>query len=101
MTCSTINLKNGPGIPLVFLHGFLGNSADWEAVLSYLPDCPCFGVDLPGHGSSPFSTTFDFDPPAPKFHLIGYSMGGRLALQYALRYPDRIAGLAIASRTPA
>lgn len=97
MPCSTITLKNGPGIPLVFLHGFLGSSTDWKAVLSYLPDCHCIGVDLPGHGSSPFSPVFDFEPPAPKFHLVGYSMGGRLALQYALRYPDRIARLAIAS----
>lgn len=97
---NVIHLKKGSGIPLVFLHGFLGRALDWEAVCSYLPSCHCVGVDLPGHGSSPFSPTFEFEPPAPKFHLIGYSMGGRLAMQYALRYPDRIARLAIVSAHP-
>jgi 2-succinyl-6-hydroxy-2,4-cyclohexadiene-1-carboxylate synthase len=72
-------LKEGPGTPIVFLHGFLGKSEDWEAVCSYLPPCPCIGFDLPGHGSSPFMKEFDLD--LPSFHLVGYSMGGRIALQ--------------------
>jgi 2-succinyl-6-hydroxy-2,4-cyclohexadiene-1-carboxylate synthase len=100
MSCKTTLLKEGPGIPLVFLHGFLGSSADWQAVCSHLPPCHCIGVDLPGHGDSPFSPTFEFPLPAPKFHLIGYSMGGRLAMQYALHHPDRIAQLFIASAHP-
>lgn len=93
-------LKKGPGIPLVFLHGFLGSSADWLPMCSYLHACHCLGMNLPGHGDSPFTTTFEFQPPAKKFHLIGYSMGGRLALQYALRYPEKIGLLLIASAHP-
>jgi len=55
-------------------------------------------VDLPGHGASPFTENFfeempDFGP----CHLIGYSMGGRLAMQYAGRYPERIASLTVIS----
>jgi 2-succinyl-6-hydroxy-2,4-cyclohexadiene-1-carboxylate synthase len=100
MTCKTILLKEGPGIPLVFLHGFLGVSSDWESVCSYLPPCHCIGVDLPGHGGSPFSPIFEFEPPASKFHLIGYSMGGRLAMQYALQHPEKIENLIIASAHP-
>lgn len=87
-------------IPLVFLHGALGNRNDWTQVLSYLPETPCICIDLPGHGDAPFVETFDFAPPAPKFHLIGYSMGGRLAMQYALRHPGRIDKLLIASAHP-
>jgi len=98
--CSIHPLKEGTGVPLVFLHGFLGCSADWKEVVSYLPSWPCFGVDLPGHGTSPFFPVFDFISPAPKFHLIGYSMGGRLALRYALDHPERIEQLFIASAHP-
>lgn len=87
-------------LPLVFLHGVLGNRSDWERVLSYLPDTRCVCIDLPGHGDAPFAETFDFAPPAPKFHLIGYSMGGRLAMQYAVRHPERIDKLLIASAHP-
>lgn len=87
-------------LPLVFLHGVLGNRNDWAQVLSYLPDIRSLCIDLPGHGDAPFAETFEFDPPAEKFHLIGYSMGGRLALDYAQRHPERIAKLLIASAHP-
>jgi len=100
MLCQAETLKTGPGIPIVFLHGFLGTMADWLPVCSHLPPCHSVGVDLPGHGRSPFYPEFDFPLPAPKFHLVGYSMGGRLAMQYALRHPERIERLAIASAHP-
>jgi 2-succinyl-6-hydroxy-2,4-cyclohexadiene-1-carboxylate synthase len=99
-TCVATPLKNGSGIPLVFLHGFLGTHRDWIPVCSDLPHWPCIGIDLPGHGASPFCETLSFIPPAPKFHLIGYSMGGRLAMQYALDHPDQIGRLIIASAHP-
>ena len=72
-------LKEGPGIPIVFLHGFLGKAEDWVPVCSFLPPCHCIGFDLPGHGNSPFTEKFDID--IPHFHLVAYSMGGRIALQ--------------------
>ncbi|MBM3183996.1 MAG: alpha/beta fold hydrolase, partial [Chlamydiae bacterium] len=100
MYCSSHILKEGPGTPLVFLHGFLGKSEDWEGVISHLTHCPCIGVDLPGHGLSSFHETFDFSPPAPRFHLIGYSMGGRLAMQYALRFAERIDRLLLIGAHP-
>lgn len=94
MLSSTI-LKKGRGIPLVFLHGFLGTSADWESVCSHLPECHCIGFDLPGHGKSPFMENFDI--PLSQFHLIGYSMGGRLAL----RIPkEKVASLTLLSTHP-
>lgn len=71
-------LKKGTGIPIVFLHGFLGKSEDWLPVSSHLSS-PCIGCDLPGHGNTPFKV--DFTIPIPNYHLVGYSMGGRIALQ--------------------
>lgn len=99
-------LKEGTGTPLVFLHGFLGTANDWQAVADRLP-FHCIGFDLPGHGKSPFrqSLTPDFcsalaAQKLPRLHLIGYSMGGRLALQFASSHPQRIASLTLISTHP-
>lgn len=91
-------LKSGTGIPLLFLHGFLGTHEDWKTVCSYLPPCNCFGIDLPGHGLCPFTENFEsLIPDFPKMHLIGYSMGGRLAMQYAQKFPGKIETLTLLS----
>ncbi len=91
-------LKQGTGVPLVFLHGFLGTAMDWEAVCSYLPNCECIGFDLPGHGQSPFMEEFMI--PIERFHLIGYSMGGRIAMGYAEKHPEQVATLTVISAHP-
>ena len=81
------------------LHGFLGDCSDWSdfahQARRILPDLDLDAVDLPGHGNLPRPVPDDFtgwvdwvrarlrdgDGPA---HLIGYSLGGRLALAAAL-----------------
>lgn len=91
------NCKEGD-IPLVFLHGFLGSHADFEAIVDIL-NLPSILIDLFGHGSSPSPPTpFSFSHMADaialtlaktgysKFYLIGYSMGGRIALHLGLRH---------------
>ena len=95
------SLRQGAGTPLVFLHGFLGNHHDWENVVRDLP-FPCIAFDLPGHGASPFTKHF-FTAflkaviDLPPFHLIGYSMGGRLAAQFSNLYPEKISKLTLLS----
>lgn len=86
--------------PLVFFHGFLGTGRDWTPVLSYLPNATYLCPNLPGHGT-------DFDPdaffsslPKCKFHLIGYSLGGRLAMAYASLYPEQVDRLILISTHP-
>jgi 2-succinyl-6-hydroxy-2,4-cyclohexadiene-1-carboxylate synthase len=85
------------GIPIIFLHGFLGTSQDWIPVCNELKNNFCIGIDLPGHGDSPFITSFyeELSSIAPKFHLVGYSMGGRLGLGFAHRYEKQIASLTL------
>lgn len=86
--------------PIVFLHGFLGQPSDWEPVISYLPPHLSIPIELPGHGITPFTENFRLNLSFPKFHLVGYSMGGRLALQYARKFPEKIASLTILSAHP-
>jgi 2-succinyl-6-hydroxy-2,4-cyclohexadiene-1-carboxylate synthase len=100
---------------IVFLHGFMGSSADWQKATTALEGRHrCIAVDLPGHGAStglrPEAYTIggaarallglldDLDVERPV--VAGYSMGGRLALYLALRHPDRCAGLFLESASP-
>ena len=84
------------------LHGFGGSRSDFNALKKHLPVRP---IDLPGHGSftgpqnpSGYTTEAQIDwlasilPPRP-VRLLGYSMGGRLALQFATTYPKRVSVL--------
>jgi 2-succinyl-6-hydroxy-2,4-cyclohexadiene-1-carboxylate synthase len=81
---------------LVFLHGFLGCARDWSAIISQLSaDYYCLAIDLPGHGKSVITqndtrlhlqdTAIHLNSEIRKRNLIkpvliGYSMGGRMAL---------------------
>lgn len=88
------------GIPVVFLHGLLGSQQDWQAVLSHLQNSPKIRpltIDLPFHGLSEkiscsnfaelrtqLHTTFESLLGSQPFYLAGYSLGGRVALDYLL-----------------
>jgi 2-succinyl-6-hydroxy-2,4-cyclohexadiene-1-carboxylate synthase len=104
---------------ILALHGFLGDPADWRAfaaaVRSHRPDGVFEAPRLPGHGSGS-----DLEAPPPAFdgwtdwllqriaaqpepcHLLGYSLGGRLALAAALdpRARGRVRSLALLSASP-
>jgi len=100
---------------VLFLHGFMGSSADWREIMAELGDRTFrIAVDLPGHGASlgmPQETyTIEGATRAVMRTLdglevvrpvvAGYSMGARLALYLALRYPDQCAGLFLESVSP-
>ena len=75
--------------PLIFLHGFLGVKEDWEWMLRFFEErFYCVAFDLPGHGSSPHADEIlpvlknaIKQATSTKPVCIGYSMGGRLAMQ--------------------
>ena len=88
---------NTKGLPLMGFHGFTGASADFELLLSHLgADFSFVGPNLPGHRSELNSSSreltawmigleaFAEELGSQPLNLLGYSMGGRLALHYAL-----------------
>ena len=93
---------------LALLHGFTGSGRSFDHLRERLEArFRILAPDLPGHGASPDATGWDdaLDSvaaalgPSPLF-LAGYSMGARLALAYALRFPDRVRALVLESGSP-
>jgi 2-succinyl-6-hydroxy-2,4-cyclohexadiene-1-carboxylate synthase len=88
--------------PLLFLHGFIGSCQDFEPLLAQLStQFHCICVDLPGHGQT-IATDDDIPGTAQCLvelleslvsdrpcGLVGYSLGGRIALYLLLYYPQR------------
>lgn len=108
---------------VVFLHGFLGTSADWIPIMKALSrSTRCIAIDLPGHGGSKlqhhatnhsaqnFNLSVDvicrmlcklFPQITPeKVILVGYSMGARISLHMALKCWDKVQGAVIVSGSP-
>lgn len=95
--------------PLVLVHGAGGDLMQWPTDLRRLPGRRVLAVDLPGHGKSgglPLATVAAYadalyswteEHGLPRFVLAGHSMGGAIVIEYALRHPRRLAGLALLS----
>jgi len=93
--------------PLLLIHGAGGNLMHWPGELRRLPGHTVYALDLPGHGHSGGSGRAEIGAYVevvrgfaevlglPPFVLVGHSMGGGIALEFALRYPNRLAGLVL------
>lgn len=97
---------------VLFLHGFLGRKEDWSDVIAHVnSNFTSIAVDLPGHGKnhpendSAYSMSGCADTiialldelNLASVRLVGYSMGGRLALYLAVHYPDRFSRVLVES----
>jgi len=95
----------GEGEPVLCLPGLGGTKASFMTTVSALADTHrVIAIDLPGFGDSVKPIRAPYDAPwfartviatldaleIDRAHLIGNSMGGRVALETALRYPDRV-----------
>lgn len=101
---------------IVLLHGFTGSTQTWQKVVALLPtNIRCIAVDLIGHGKTAapitetyYSVSFQIELlnelfrvlQLENFSLLGYSMGGRVALCYAVRYPSQLTHLILESASP-
>ncbi len=98
--------------PLVLLHGLLGDGNDWQPVIDRLPGHHCIALDLPGHGQHHELLVNDFEQShqwlcrelasrgIERYLLVGYSLGGRLALYHASREPVGLLGLLLENCHP-
>lgn len=98
---------------LTLIHGFAGSGHTWDYVRPRLEqDFQLALLDLPGHGGVPvqpeislahiaeaIATFLRQSVHGPRY-LCGYSMGGRIALQVALSYPDAVTKLAVIGASP-
>lgn len=105
---------SGNGPPVLLLHGFTGSAATWSPLRAW-PGFTLVAADILGHGES--------DSPADfrryrmercaediltlmdhlrieKAAVLGYSMGGRLALHLAAHAPERLTALVLESASP-
>ena len=98
----------GEGSPVTLLHGFTQSGRSWHEVISLMPDgWQWILPDLRGHGATVVrpGAPYTMDACAAdlemlwdslgiaRTHLVGYSMGGRLALHVAAAQPDRLLSL--------
>lgn len=101
----------GQGEPVVVIHGGGGDARTWwdnivelsKKYTVYAPDLPGYGGSQPLGGTyfipelSEFVEKFAGKLGLEKFHLVGHSLGGGVALNYALRSPHRIKKLVLVS----
>ncbi len=104
-------------LPVVLLHGFTGSKESWRELRAELSAARrVVSIDLPGHGGTQAGAdlqNYSMQGAAtmvmtlmagrlgtPRFALLGYSMGARLALWIALTHPSRVERLILESASP-
>ena len=103
----------GKGQPVIILHGIFGTSDNWQTFGKQLAgNYQVFLVDQRNHGLSPHSDTFDYPAMAADLHqfiqqhqlenpvIIGHSMGGKVAMFYAVAYPEKLDKLVVVDIAP-
>jgi len=103
----------GSGSPIIILHGLFGMSDNWVTFGKQLANnFEVFIPDLRNHGRSPHSSEFDYDfmqndlkefineQKLEEVILIGHSMGGKVAMNFALNSPEFVKKLVVLDVSP-
>ncbi len=99
--------------PLIILHGFFASSRNWRPVAEKLAaSFHVYALDMRNHGASPHHPIMDYPAMAEDLlqfmdaqslttaNLLGHSMGGKVAMWFALNYPERMDKLIVADIAP-
>jgi esterase len=106
--------KFGEGQPFIILHGLFGQSDNWNTFAKQISEegYEVYTVDQRNHGLSPHSTTWDYHSMSSdieqlmaslqlkKCILLGHSMGGKTAMQFALEHSGLLDKLIVADISP-
>lgn len=110
-----LNYKEfGQGPPLIILHGLFGTLDNWQTIARQLAnDYSVFILDQRNHGRSPHTDQHDYPSLAEDLrafmeshwmydgaHIVGHSMGGKTAMQFALEHPDLVKKLVVVDIAP-
>lgn len=103
----------GEGPDLVILHGLFGSLDNWRGVARRLaPRFRVWLIDQRNHGRSPHHAMFDYPVMAEdlshflnrhalsRVYLLGHSMGGKAAMTFAARHPERVSRLIVEDMGP-
>lgn len=103
----------GDETPLVVVHGLFGSADNWRSHLKqWQRRHRVIAVDLRNHGRSPHVAGMNYEAMADDLlalldrlevesaHLLGHSMGGKVAISLARRAPHRVASLIVADIAP-
>ncbi len=99
---------SGPRV--VLLHGLFGQGKNWlTAAKALSSDFRVLMVDLPDHGRSAWTDDFSYPAMADQLaelladepvHVVGHSMGGKVAMALALRHPSLVSRLVVVDVSP-
>lgn len=109
-----LNYKTyGQGDPIIILHGLFGTLDNWQTIAKRLAEhYSVYLLDLRNHGRSPHADEFNYPVMAEDVrefmeshwiygaYIIGHSMGGKVAMQLALEYPDLVKKLIVVDIAP-
>ena len=105
--------KIGEGYPTYILHGVFGSSDNWQTVGKMLSEhLEVYLIDQRNHGNSPHSDLFNYEAMAndlielmndlnhEKVNIIGHSMGGKVAMEFATTHPEKVNKLVVVDIAP-
>jgi esterase len=110
----TIHAKQaGEGEPLVLIHGLFGSLENLGGIARLLAeDFAVHSLDLPNHGRSKHTSAMSLASMAAdvlawmdeqgleQAHMLGHSLGGKVAMEVALTHPERVASLVVVDIAP-